>query len=99
MFSSFAFPMAKVSPFRIYQAKSLFDDLSCSTFSIFPNVDISVPHLISPNPSGSERGLACPEKPAQPIRKMLNAMAKTFPVFIAPAFDVCIFVSLLAHVS
>src|SRR4030042_2651404 len=87
MFASFASPIVKVSPFLLYQTKSLSDDLSCLTFSKSFNVDISVPHLIPLKPSGSERGLEERAEAKQPIKKMVDKIAKILTFFMASAFS------------
>ncbi len=83
--------MAKVSPFRTYQAKSLLDDFSGSAFSMSSNADMEVPHRISLKPFGSKRGFACRVELAQPTRKMLNAIVRILTFFIAPAFNLATF--------
>src|SRR4030042_2993593 len=94
MFASFASPIVKVSPFLLYQTKSLSDDLSCLTFSKSFNVDISVPHLIPLKPSGSERGLEERAEAKQPIKKMVNKIAKILTFFMASAFSFTILLKL-----
>ena len=94
MLSSVALPIAKVSPFLVYQTKSLLDDLSCSAFSMPFNVDISVPHLIPLKPSGSERGLEDRVEAKQPIKKMLNTIVKILTFFMAPIFSLTILLPL-----
>src|SRR4030042_5104870 len=94
MFLSFASPIANVSPFLAYQTKSLSDDLACSAFSMSFKVVISVPHLITLKPSGSEGDLEDRVEAKQPIKKMLNTIAKILAFFMAPTFSFTILLSL-----
>src|SRR3989304_572443 len=93
MFSSLALPMANGSSFLVYQTKSLLDDLYCSTFSMSFSVDISVPHLISLKPSGSERGLEDRVEAKQPIKKILNTIANILTFSMGPTFSFAILIS------
>src|SRR4030042_3917153 len=94
MFPSFALPIANISPLLVYQTKSLLDDLSSLTFSMSFNVDISVPHLILLKPSGSEGDLEDRVEAKQPIKKMLNTIAKISAFFMAATFSFNILLSL-----